>query len=120
MDQRLVTECLTVLYKLNPWGTLRQIVPIVLDPGMAAVYRSVLAKMCFSIVSEENQLPWNPTMDAYLAVSLRSLFLVCQKTFVFLLTCVQYLSRFFVYLGKLEPRAASGSKGQEASVWTWC
>ncbi|KAJ3039290.1 Ras GTPase activating protein ira2 [Rhizophlyctis rosea] len=75
MDQKLITECLTVLYKMNPWTTLKGLVPTLLDPNASPLYRVVLAKACFAIVNEENPLPWNPHMDASLAPHLRALFL---------------------------------------------
>ncbi|KAJ3055682.1 Ras GTPase activating protein ira2 [Rhizophlyctis rosea] len=75
MDQKLLTECFTVLYKLNPWSTLKGLVPSLLDPSASPLYRVVLAKACYSIVSEENPMPWNPHMDASLGPHLRALFL---------------------------------------------
>ncbi|KAJ3298331.1 Ras GTPase activating protein ira2 [Borealophlyctis nickersoniae] len=75
VDQRLLTECLTALYKLNPWTTLRGVVPLVSDVNAPAVYKVVLAKACWAIVNEDQPLPWNPTIDASLGGQLRQLFL---------------------------------------------
>ncbi|TPX30663.1 hypothetical protein SmJEL517_g05805 [Synchytrium microbalum] len=74
VDQKLMTECLTALFKLNTWTTLRGLVPIMLDSAAPMSFKVVLVKSCYSIVSEI-PLPWNPTIDASLAKPLRDLFL---------------------------------------------
>ncbi|KAJ3414836.1 Neurofibromin 1 [Chytridiales sp. JEL 0842] len=74
-DFRVVVDCLTAFFKLNPWNTLRTIISNLLDTQCPSLYKVVLVKSCLEIVSEENPLPWNPTIDASLANNMRALFL---------------------------------------------
>ncbi|TPX48503.1 hypothetical protein SeLEV6574_g01999 [Synchytrium endobioticum] len=74
VDQKLMIECLSALFKLNPWTTLRNLVPVMLDPAAPMSFKMVVVKSCYSIVSETS-LPWNPKIDASLAKPLRELFL---------------------------------------------
>ena len=70
-DVKLITDCLISLFKLNPWNTLRNLIPNLINTP----FKIVLVKFCLGIVSEEFPLDWNPLMDASLAVPLRNLFL---------------------------------------------
>ena len=52
VDQKLMIECLSALFKLNPWTTLRSLIPTLLDPAAPMSFKVVLVKSCYSIVSE--------------------------------------------------------------------
>ncbi|KAG9291425.1 hypothetical protein G9A89_021843 [Geosiphon pyriformis] len=76
-DQRLMTDCLTALFRLNHRNALRSLIPVCLQENAPNTFKLVLVKSCFTIASEENQLPWNPTitsMYSILASPLRKLF----------------------------------------------
>jgi neurofibromin 1 len=58
VDQRLMTDCLTALFRLNPSKTLNELVPVCLAPNAHSAFRLVLVKSCNAIASEvtyENQ-----------------------------------------------------------------
>ncbi|KAI8801315.1 hypothetical protein BJ742DRAFT_685193 [Cladochytrium replicatum] len=74
LDRRIMTECVVALFKLNPWNTLRSLVPVLLDHNAPIVFNVVFVKACFMIVNESYPLPWNPNIDASLASPLRQLF----------------------------------------------
>ncbi|KAJ3122925.1 Ras GTPase activating protein ira2 [Nowakowskiella sp. JEL0407] len=74
LDRRLMTESVTALFKLNPWNTLRGLIPVMLARDAPTLFRVVLVRMCYMIVNEQFPLPWNPNIDASLAAPLRQLF----------------------------------------------
>ncbi|KAI9597754.1 hypothetical protein BDF19DRAFT_434347 [Syncephalis fuscata] len=77
IDQRLMTECLTALFRSSPHSTLESLIPICLNDNTHTVFRLVLVKSCYLIASEK-QLAWNPTissMYSVLATPLRLLLL---------------------------------------------
>jgi hypothetical protein len=77
IDQKLMTECLTALFKLNPKSTLNTLIPACLDPLAPTAFRLVLVKSCYLLASEK-RLSWNPQIsDMYsvLASPLRELLL---------------------------------------------
>ncbi|KAI9096226.1 hypothetical protein DFS34DRAFT_159643 [Phlyctochytrium arcticum] len=75
IDHRLLAECVAALYKVNPWNTLRTIVPLMLETNIGQLYKSAFAKAMWTIVAEDDAPPWIPTIDASLAAPLRQLFL---------------------------------------------
>ncbi|GBC02045.1 hypothetical protein RclHR1_04420015, partial [Rhizophagus clarus] len=77
IDQKLMTDCLTALFRLNPENTLRTLIPICVHEDAPNSFKLVLVKSCYSIAAEEPRLPWSPkinTMYPYLAAPLRKLF----------------------------------------------
>ncbi|RGB37714.1 hypothetical protein C1646_638789 [Rhizophagus diaphanus] len=77
IDQKLMTDCLTALFRINPENTLRTLIPICVHEDAPNSFKLVLVKSCYSIAAEEPRLPWSPkinTMYPYLAAPLRKLF----------------------------------------------
>ncbi|RIA90709.1 hypothetical protein C1645_875920 [Glomus cerebriforme] len=75
IDQKLMTDCLTALFRLNQ-DTLESLIPICLSENAPNAFKLVLVKSCYSIASEENRFPWNPSLSSVysvLAVPLRQL-----------------------------------------------
>ncbi|KAJ3188570.1 Ras GTPase activating protein ira2 [Gaertneriomyces sp. JEL0708] len=77
MDYRLLAECVSALYKVNPWNTLRTVVPTMADTNAPALYKLAFVRAFWNIVAEGEALPWNPTVDASLASAFRALFSDC-------------------------------------------
>ncbi|CAG8518713.1 24789_t:CDS:10 [Dentiscutata erythropus] len=76
IDQKLMTECLTALFRLNK-ETLENLIPVCLAETAPTTFKLVLVKSCYAIASEENRFPWNPHLSSVysiLAVPLRKLF----------------------------------------------
>ncbi|RIB13611.1 hypothetical protein C2G38_1974674 [Gigaspora rosea] len=76
IDQKLMTECLTALFRLNK-DTLENLIPVCLAETAPTTFKLVLVKSCYAIASEENRFPWNPHLSSVysiLAVPLRKLF----------------------------------------------
>ncbi|CAG8615452.1 22543_t:CDS:2, partial [Racocetra persica] len=76
IDQKLMTECLTALFRLNK-DTLGNLIPVCLAENAPSTFKLVLVKSCYAIASEENRFPWNPQLSSVysiLAVPLRKLF----------------------------------------------
>ncbi|ORY04201.1 hypothetical protein K493DRAFT_311429 [Basidiobolus meristosporus CBS 931.73] len=76
IDQKLMTDCLTALFRLNPEHALKSLIPICLQANAPIAFRLVLVKTCYTIASESH-LPWNPsisTMYSTIASPLRQLF----------------------------------------------
>ncbi|KAF0455119.1 gtpase-activator protein for ras-like gtpase [Gigaspora margarita] len=77
VDHRLMTDCLTALFRLNPRKTQESLIPSCLQDNAPSAFKLVLVKSCNSIASEENRLPWNlqiSSMRSMLAAPLRKLF----------------------------------------------
>ncbi|PKC12463.1 hypothetical protein RhiirA5_496913 [Rhizophagus irregularis] len=75
IDQKLMTDCLTALFRLNQ-DTLESLIPICLSENAPNAFKLVLVKSCYAIASEENRFPWNPSLSSVysvLAVPLRQL-----------------------------------------------
>ncbi|CAJ0643714.1 10011_t:CDS:10 [Entrophospora sp. SA101] len=81
IDQRLMSDCLLALFRLNPQQTLGSLVKICLQDDAPIAFKSVLVKSCYGIALEEKStspLPWVPqirTMYSILAKPLRKLFI---------------------------------------------
>ncbi|KAJ3097067.1 Ras GTPase activating protein ira2 [Phlyctochytrium planicorne] len=73
MDLKMTTDALTSLFRLNPWNTLRTLVAGILDVNAPMVFKVVLVRSCYDVVSEDKPLPWNPAIDASMAGPLRTL-----------------------------------------------
>ncbi|KAJ3163262.1 Ras GTPase activating protein ira2 [Geranomyces michiganensis] len=76
LDHRLLSECVTALYKSNPWGTLRTIVPILAEAN-GPLWKVAFVRAFCNLVSETDVLPWNPIIDASVATHIRVLFSEC-------------------------------------------
>ncbi|CAG8450213.1 2329_t:CDS:10 [Ambispora leptoticha] len=77
VDQRLMTDCLTALFRLNPRNALHSLIHVCLQRNAPSAFKLVLVKSCFVLASEENRLPWNPditSMYSVLVSPLRKLF----------------------------------------------
>nr|CAG8557750.1 86_t:CDS:10 [Entrophospora candida] len=77
INQSLMTDCLTVLFKLNPETTLNSLIPICLHVNAPNAFKLVLLKSCYSMALEEPRLPLNSQMEimhSILASPLRKLF----------------------------------------------
>ncbi|EGF81694.1 hypothetical protein BATDEDRAFT_34519 [Batrachochytrium dendrobatidis JAM81] len=75
IDEDLLAECLTSLFKLNPLNTLRSVYPVLVEPGVPPLYRILFMKSCANLVADTAPLPWNPPIDVALADYIRHLFL---------------------------------------------
>ncbi|CAG8783968.1 23848_t:CDS:2, partial [Cetraspora pellucida] len=77
VDHRLMTDCLTALFRLNPRKTQESLISLCLQDNAPSAFKLVLVKSCNSIASEENRLPWNlqfSSMRPILAGPFRKLF----------------------------------------------
>lgn len=79
IDHRtLLADCLVAMFRLNPRNALRNLFPSCLDNRAPTLFKISLVKACLIIASEENKLPWNPsiaTLYDSLAGPLRKLFI---------------------------------------------
>ncbi|CAG8520644.1 15640_t:CDS:10, partial [Funneliformis caledonium] len=78
VDQKLMTDCLTALFRISPGNTLRSLIPTCVHENVPNAFKLVLVKSCYSIASEESRFPWSPkikSMYPFLADPLRKLFL---------------------------------------------
>lgn len=78
VDQQLMIDCLMASFRLNARNVIWSLFPICLQEDSPVIFKLVLVKSCLQIASEENRLPWNPTISATytnLATPLRKLFL---------------------------------------------
>ncbi|KAI9475616.1 MAG: hypothetical protein EXX96DRAFT_506141 [Benjaminiella poitrasii] len=79
IDHRsLLADCLVAMFRLNPRHTLRNLFPACLDQRAPTLFKISLVKACLAIASEENRLPWNPSVTALydsLSGPLKSLFI---------------------------------------------
>ncbi|KAI7901148.1 uncharacterized protein BX663DRAFT_457281 [Cokeromyces recurvatus] len=65
IDHRsLLADCLVALFRLNPRHTLRSLFPTCLNQRSPTLFKISLVKACLAIASEENRLPWNPSVTA--------------------------------------------------------
>lgn len=78
IDHRtLLADCMVAMFRLNPRHALRNIFSSCLDSRAPTLFKISLVKACLAIASEENRLPWNPsivTLYDSLAGPLRKLF----------------------------------------------
>jgi neurofibromin 1 len=79
IDHRsLLADCLVAMFRLNPRHALRSLFPSCLDQRAPTLFKISLVKACLAIASEENRLPWNPSITALydsLSGPLRKLFI---------------------------------------------
>ena len=63
IDHRmLLADCLVAMFRLNPRHAMRSLFPSCLDPRAPTLFKISLVKACLAIASEENKLPWNPSV----------------------------------------------------------
>ncbi|RCH89739.1 Ras GTPase activating protein ira2, partial [Rhizopus stolonifer] len=63
VDHRsLLADCLVAMFRLNPRHALRSLFPACLEPRAPTLFKISLVKACLAIASEENRLPWNPSL----------------------------------------------------------
>lgn len=77
-QQTITTDFLLSRIRLYPEETLKKIIPSCIDENVPILFKLALVKSCLEIVTDENHLPWNPTISSmYAALSpcLRELFL---------------------------------------------
>lgn len=79
IDHRsLLADCLVAMFRLNPRHAMRSLFPACLDYRAPTLFKISLVKACLAIASEENRLPWNPSVTALydsLSGPLRKLFI---------------------------------------------
>lgn len=79
IDHRsLLADCLVAMFRLNPRHAMRSLFPSCLDHRAPTLFKISLVKACLAIASEENRLPWNPSVTALydsLSGPLRKLFI---------------------------------------------
>jgi hypothetical protein len=79
IDHRsLLADCLVAMFRLNPRHAMRSLFPACLDYRAPTLFKISLVKACLAIASEENRLPWNPSVSALydsLSGPLRKLFI---------------------------------------------
>ncbi|KAI8817571.1 uncharacterized protein EV422DRAFT_541210 [Fimicolochytrium jonesii] len=73
LDYRLFADCITTLYKSNPWNTLRSIIPGVVDAS-STLYKVALVKGFHNLLTEMDTFSWTPAVDASVAGHFRALF----------------------------------------------
>lgn len=65
IDHRsLLADCLVAMFRLNPRHAMRSLFPSCLDHRAPTLFKISLVKACLAIASEENKLPWNPSVTA--------------------------------------------------------
>ncbi|CAI2172941.1 5991_t:CDS:10 [Funneliformis geosporum] len=67
IDQKLMTDCLTALFRLNQ-DTLESLIPVCLSENAPNAFKLVLVKSCYAIASEENRFPWNPSLPSVYSI----------------------------------------------------
>lgn len=79
IDHRsLLADCLVAMFRLNPRHALRSLFPICLDRRSPTLFKISMVKACLVIASEDNRLPWNPSVSVLydsLSGPLRKLFI---------------------------------------------
>ncbi|KAJ3316747.1 Neurofibromin 1, partial [Blyttiomyces sp. JEL0837] len=75
MDQGILTEAVTTFFRLQPVAILPVLVEHFMDNQAPGPYRVAVVRGIFDVVSEERPFPWNPSMDASVAIPLRTLFM---------------------------------------------
>ena len=52
LEPKILIDCVTSLYKLNPWTTLKNLFPVLLDWSIPILFKVVVVKAFHSIVNE--------------------------------------------------------------------
>ncbi|KAG0224055.1 Ras GTPase activating protein ira2, partial [Actinomortierella wolfii] len=77
VDKETMSSCLTAFFRLNPRQVLRSLIPECSSERAPNSFKLVLVQSFFTIASEEDRLPWNPsiqTASSTLGTPLRRIF----------------------------------------------
>ncbi|KAI8390971.1 uncharacterized protein BYT42DRAFT_508674 [Radiomyces spectabilis] len=99
IDHRcLLADCLVAMFRLNPRNVLRSLFPTCLSDRAPMLFKLSMVKACLAIASEENKLPWNPS--------------VCQ---LYDTVCGQLRKLFLTYTGREAARSDLSSLSTTSS-----
>ncbi|KAG0221205.1 Ras GTPase activating protein ira2 [Mortierella sp. GBA43] len=76
-DKATMSACLTALYRLNPRQVIHSLIPELSSDRAPIAFKLVLVQSFYTIASEEDRLPWNPSMQlatSALGAPLRKMF----------------------------------------------
>ncbi|KAG0011185.1 Ras GTPase activating protein ira2, partial [Entomortierella chlamydospora] len=76
-DKATMSACLTALYRLNPRHVIHSLIPEMSSDRAPIAFKLVLAQSFYTIASEEDRLPWNPSIQpatSALGAPLRKMF----------------------------------------------
>ncbi|KAF8979403.1 Ras GTPase activating protein ira2 [Entomortierella lignicola] len=63
-DKATMSSCLTALYRLNPRQVIHSLIPELSSDRAPIAFKLVLVLSFYTIASEEDRLPWNPTIQS--------------------------------------------------------
>lgn len=63
IDKATMSSCLTALYRLNPRHVIHSLIPELSSEKVPIAFKLVLVTSFYTIASEEDRLPWNPSMQ---------------------------------------------------------
>jgi neurofibromin 1 len=79
IDHRcLMADCIVAMYRLDPEKALTSLIPTCFDNNAPTIFKLGVVKAVVAIASEENRLPWIPSISALyvpLCTRIRKLFL---------------------------------------------
>ena len=75
VDPRLLVECLSIYWQLNPKGQTRQLVPLILNPEAPVLFQTSFSKACFDLAYTRRRQPGGSILDSSTSGWLRQLFL---------------------------------------------
>ncbi|KAF9977447.1 Ras GTPase activating protein ira2, partial [Modicella reniformis] len=76
-DKATMSACLTALYRLNPRQVIHSLIPELSSDRAPIAFKLVLAQSFYTIASEDDRLPWNPSIQpatSALGAPLRKMF----------------------------------------------
>ncbi|KAF8977993.1 Ras GTPase activating protein ira2, partial [Haplosporangium bisporale] len=77
VDKETMSSCLTAFYRLNPRHVIHSLIPECSSEKAPIAFKLVLVTCFYTIASEEDRLPWNPSIQpasSALGAPLRKLF----------------------------------------------
>ncbi|KAF9922254.1 Ras GTPase activating protein ira2 [Linnemannia zychae] len=63
IDKATMSACLTALYRLNPRHVIHSLIPELSSEKVPIAFKLVLVTSFYTIASEEDRLPWNPSIQ---------------------------------------------------------
>lgn len=63
VDKATMASCLTAFYRLNPRHVIHSLIPECAGEKAPISFKLVLVMSFYTIASEEDRLPWNPTIQ---------------------------------------------------------
>ncbi|KAF9540942.1 Ras GTPase activating protein ira2 [Mortierella hygrophila] len=63
IDKATMSSCLTALYRLNPRHVIHSLIPELSSEKVPIAFKLVLVTSFYTIASEEDRLPWNPSIQ---------------------------------------------------------